>query len=170
MYPAPHGVAAPTEKEARASPCTKPGECGRDERGLPKTARLHRAAGLPTAWKRVSQQHTKCDTTMLAPKVKGKKPQAGPSLDPEMGEVLTDALDSRHKSTDAFKEDLVDAFNRMPPEAKASAAAICRDMGNEAVKSERWEEAVEHYTSVLSAYPHDHEVPPSGRQPCSRHP
>ena len=95
---------------------------------------------------------------MLAPKVKGKKPQAGPSLDPEMGEVLTDALDSRHKSTDAFKEDLVDAFNRMPPEAKASAAAICRDMGNEAMKKERWEDAAEHYTSVLAAFPQDHEV------------
>jgi len=94
----------------------------------------------------------------LAPKVKHKKPSAGPQLDQEVAEILIDALDSRHKSSETFNEDLVEAFKRIPKENIEAAAAVCRDLGNEAVKSERWDDALEHYTSVLSAYPHDHEV------------
>lgn len=94
----------------------------------------------------------------LAPKVKHKKPTAGPLLDVEVAEILNDALDSRHKSSDTYAEDLVEAFKRIPKENIEAAAAVCRDLGNEAVKSERWDDAIEHYTSVLSAYPQDHEV------------
>ena len=69
----------------------------------------------------------------LAPKVKGKKPVGcGGQMDDEMDEVLADALDSRHKSADGFREDLQEAFDRMPDEQKAHAAAVCRDLGNEA--------------------------------------
>ena len=35
---------------------------------------------------------------------------------------------------------------------------MLRVMANEAMKSERYDEAVEHYTSVLAAHPADHEV------------
>lgn len=95
----------------------------------------------------------------LAPKVKGKKPVGcGGQMDDEMNEVLADALDNRHKSADGFREDLQEAFDRMPEEQKAHAAAVCRDLGNEAMGKERWEEAAGHYTSVLAAFPHDHEV------------
>lgn len=94
----------------------------------------------------------------LAPKVKNKKPTVGPQLDADIVEILNDALDARHKSRDTFNEDLVEAFKRIPKKNIEVAAAVCRDLGNEAVKSERWMDAVEHYTSVLSAYPQDHEV------------
>ena len=97
--------------------------------------------------------------SQLAPKWgTGSKSMQGPPLDEEYAEVLSDALDSRHKSKENYNEDLVDAFNQMPAGAMERAAAICRDMANEAAKKERWEDAAEHYTSVLAAYPHDHEV------------
>ena len=94
----------------------------------------------------------------LAPKVKHSRPSAGPQLDAELAEILRDALDARHKSSESFAEDLTEAFKRLPKENIEAAAAVCRDLGNEAVKAERWEDALEHYTSVLAAYPHDHEV------------
>ena len=95
----------------------------------------------------------------LAPKVKNNKPKGiQSSLDPEQAEILHDALDSRNKSAESFKEDLVDAFNALTPEQIASAAAVCRDLGNEAARNERWEDAAEHYTSVLAGFPNDHEV------------
>eukprot|EP00316_Scyphosphaera_apsteinii_P022876 CAMPEP_0119341952 /NCGR_PEP_ID=MMETSP1333-20130426/103705_1 /TAXON_ID=418940 /ORGANISM="Scyphosphaera apsteinii, Strain RCC1455" /LENGTH=1126 /DNA_ID=CAMNT_0007354061 /DNA_START=48 /DNA_END=3428 /DNA_ORIENTATION=+ len=94
----------------------------------------------------------------LAPKVKGRKPKAGPALGEEFAEVLSDAINPHGKTAESYNEDIVDAFNQMPKEAIENAAALCRDMGNDAAKKEDWETAAGHYTSVLAAYPHDHEV------------
>ena len=45
----------------------------------------------------------------LAPKVKNRKPSAGPQLDAEVAEILSDALDPRNKSADTYNEDIVEA-------------------------------------------------------------
>ena len=63
-----------------------------------------------------------------------------------------------HKSKEGAMEDLQEAFNQIPREQIEHAAAVCRDLGNEAVKAGRHEEAAEHYTSVLAGCPGDHEV------------
>ena len=73
-------------------------------------------------------------------------------------EVLNDALDMKNKSSEGAMEDLQEAFQQIPKEQLAHAAAVCRDLGNEAVKAGKHEEAAEHYTSVLAAFPGDHEV------------
>lgn len=73
-------------------------------------------------------------------------------------EVLSDALDNSHKSAEGALEDIKEAFNAIPKEQLEHAAAVCRDLGNEAVKAGRHEEAAEHYTSCLAARPYDHEV------------
>lgn len=79
-------------------------------------------------------------------------------MDEDHHEVLQDALDMRNKSGEGAYEDLQEAFNQIPREQLEHAAAVCRDMGNEAVKAGKHEEAAEHYTSVLAAFPADHEV------------
>ena len=81
-----------------------------------------------------------------------------PPMDAETHEVLSDAIDTRHKSSEGALEDIKEAFNQIPKDQLEHAAAVCRDMGNEAVKAGKHEEAAEHYTSVLTARPHDHEV------------
>ena len=86
------------------------------------------------------------------------RPSAGPLLPEDAAEVLTDALDSRNKTAESYNEDLAEAFKSLPRENIEAAAAVCRDMGNEAMKNQRYDEAVHHYTSVLAAHPHDHEV------------
>ena len=79
-------------------------------------------------------------------------------MDDDTHEVLGDALDTRHKSAEGAYEDLQEAFNQIPRDQLEHAAAVCRDLGNEAVKAGKHEEAAEHYTSVLAAFPSDHEV------------
>ena len=102
----------------------------------------------------------------LAPKLEQLGSTVSKPVDEDMVEVINDALDDRHKSSDTFKEDLLDAFHQMPqascrhaavrmhvPSANeflrswqdsiTRAAALCRDLGNEAMKRERWDEAVE---------------------------
>ena len=79
-------------------------------------------------------------------------------MDAERSEIVHDALDMRHKSADTAIDDLQEAFNQIPKEQLEHAAAVCRDLGNEAVRAGRHEEAAEHYTSVLAARPTDHEV------------
>ena len=86
------------------------------------------------------------------------KPTVGPDLEEDVAEILHDALDSRYKSAEGYAEDIQEAFRALPRENIEAAAAICRDLGNEAIKNERYDEAVEHYTSVLAAHPRDHEV------------
>ena len=90
-------------------------------------------------------------------KVKGPPPPSAP-MDEDNHEILRDAIDMRHKSAESAVEDLQEAFDQIPKEQLEHAAAVCRDMGNEAVKAGRHEEAAEHYTSVLAARPADHEV------------
>ena len=89
-----------------------------------------------------------------------KKKFAGPTADlpEEVAEVLRDALDASHKSKETFVEDIHEAFKQLPKENIDAACAMLRDQGNEAVKSERYDEACGHYTSVLAAYPKDHEA------------
>lgn len=84
--------------------------------------------------------------------------QPAAPLDDEVHEVVADALNTRHKSAESAEEDLREAFHKIPRENIESVALVMRDMGNEAVKAERWEEAVEHYTAVLAAHPTDHEI------------
>jgi len=79
-------------------------------------------------------------------------------LDDEVHEVIADALDTRYKSKETAEEDIKEAFHKIPRENIESVALVLRDMANEAAKAERWDEAVEHYTSVLAAHPADHEV------------
>ena len=79
-------------------------------------------------------------------------------LDDDVHEVIADALDTRYKSKESAEEDIKEAFHKIPRENIESVALVLRDMANEAMKSERWDEAVEHYTSVLAAHPTDHEV------------
>jgi len=86
------------------------------------------------------------------------KPQAGPDLPEDVAEVLHDALEGRHRSAESYEEDVREAFQALPKANIEAAAAVCHDMGNEAMKSERYQEAVDHYTSVLAAHPHDNEV------------
>ena len=86
------------------------------------------------------------------------KPQAGPDLPEDVAEVLHDALEGRHRSAESYEEDVREAFQALPKANIDAAAAVCHDMGNEAMKSERYQEAVDHYTSVLAAHPHDNEV------------
>ncbi len=85
-------------------------------------------------------------------------PGPAPPMDDDAKEVITDALDTKHKSSEGALEDIQEAFKQIPKEQLEHAAAVCRDMGNEAVKAGRHEEAAEHYTSVLAAKPYDHEV------------
>ena len=87
-----------------------------------------------------------------------RKPQPAPELPEDVAEVLHDALEGRHRSAESYEEDVRDAFQALPKANIEAAAAVCHDMGNEAMKSERYQEAVDHYTSVLAAHPHDHEV------------
>ena len=47
-------------------------------------------------------------------------------------------------------EDLQEAFNQIPKEQLAHAAAVCRDLGNEAVKAGKHEDAVAGYSAALS--------------------
>lgn len=86
------------------------------------------------------------------------KPTAGPDLPEDVAEVLNDALDSRHKSAESYAQDVKEAFQVLPKENIEAAAAVLHDMANEAMKNQRYDEAAEHYTSVLAAHPHDHEV------------
>ena len=79
-------------------------------------------------------------------------------MDADTHEVLADAIDTRDKSAEGAVEDLEEAFKQIPKEQLEHAAMICRDLGNEAVKAGKHEEAAGHYTSVLAARPHDHEV------------
>jgi tetratricopeptide (TPR) repeat protein len=79
-------------------------------------------------------------------------------MDDETAEVLKDAMDGRHKSSEGQSEDIVEAFNQIPRDQLERAAAICKELGNEAMKSGRHDEAVEHYTSCLAGFPADHEV------------
>ena len=79
-------------------------------------------------------------------------------MDAEAAEILSDAMEMRHKSQEGALEDIQEAFNQIPREQLEHAAAVCRDLGNEAVKAGKHEEAAEHYTSVLAARPDDHEV------------
>ena len=81
-----------------------------------------------------------------------------PPLEDEVAEKLKDALDGRYKDKETFEEDVKEAFHSLPKENIENAAAILRDLGNEAMKSCRYDEAVAHYTSVLAAYPSDHEI------------
>ena len=104
----------------------------------------------------------------LAPKVSSSKPRAGAPLDESLSALLASALSGEHKSADTYKQDIVDAFESVPKAQLEQAAAVCRDLGNEAVKNERWEEAHERYTSVLAAFPHDHEVL-ANRSMCALH-
>ena len=90
--------------------------------------------------------------------------KAKPSIAPTapMGEdeheAIQDALSMGNKSAESALEDIQEAFNQIPKEQLAHAAAVCRDLGNEAVKAGKHEEAAEHYTSCLAAFPSDHEV------------
>lgn len=79
-------------------------------------------------------------------------------LEPDVAEVINDALDTRYKSKESVNEDIMEAFHKIPKDKLESIALMLRDMGNEAMKSERWDEAVEHYTSVLACQPREHEV------------
>lgn len=79
-------------------------------------------------------------------------------LEDDVQEVLQDALDNRYKSKESAEEDIKEAFNKIPRENINSVAAMLREMASEEMKAERWSDAVEHYTSVLAAHPHDHEV------------
>ena len=90
--------------------------------------------------------------------LKREVPVPAPPLDADALEVISDALDTSHKSSEGAIEDINEAFKQIPKEQLEHAAAVCRDMGNEAVKAGRHEEAAEHYTSVLAAKPYDHEV------------
>eukprot|EP00965_Chrysotila_dentata_P073438 2425673-Pleurochrysis_carterae.AAC.4 len=82
-------------------------------------------------------------------------PEAAAPLSNDLQEVLQDALDSRHKSGDTYREDLADAFAQVPQETIAHAAALCRELGNEAMKKERWDEAVECVPTLLGCVGHD---------------
>ena len=62
-------------------------------------------------------------------------------MDAERSEIVHDALDMRHKSADTAIDDLQEAFNQIPKEQLEHAAAVCRDLGNEAVRAGRHEEA-----------------------------
>ena len=95
---------------------------------------------------------------MPAQKHSRSVPAPTASMDDDTSEVITDALDMKNKSSEGAYEDLQEAFKQIPKEQLAHAAAVCRDLGNEAVKAGRHEEAAEHYTSVLAGFPHDHEV------------
>ena len=79
-------------------------------------------------------------------------------MDEDQHEVLKDALDMSNKSSEGALEDMQEAFRQIPREQLEHAAAVCRDLGNEAVRAGKHEEAAEHYTSVLAAFPADHEV------------
>ena len=79
-------------------------------------------------------------------------------MDADQYEVMSDAIDTRHKSSESALEDMQEAFNQIPRDQLEHAAAVCRDLGNEAVKAGKHEEAAEHYTSALAAFPADHEV------------
>lgn len=79
-------------------------------------------------------------------------------LDDDVQEVLTDALRTDGKDSASALEDIKDAFAKIPKENLDEVAAVLRDMGNQAVDAGRFDEAVEHYTSVLAAHPADHEV------------
>ena len=81
-----------------------------------------------------------------------------PPLDADVSEVLNDALDTRYKSSESALEDIQEAFNKIPRQNIESIAAMMRDMANEEMRSERYADAAEHYTSVLAAHPADHEV------------
>ena len=70
----------------------------------------------------------------LAPKLEATR--EGPPLEDDLHEVLADALDGKHKSAETYNEDLQDAFQQMPREAVARAAAMCRDLADEAMKRE----------------------------------
>jgi tetratricopeptide (TPR) repeat protein len=89
-----------------------------------------------------------------------KKPSVSnmPPLDADVSEVLNDALDTRYKSSESALEDIQEAFNKIPRQNIESIAAMMRDMANEEMRSERYADAAEHYTSVLAAHPADHEV------------
>eukprot|EP00966_Prymnesium_polylepis_P113866 2631974-Prymnesium_polylepis.1 len=66
-------------------------------------------------------------------------------IDDDVHEVIADALDTRYKSDESALEDIKEAFHKIPRENIESVALVLRDMANEAVKSERWAEAAEHY-------------------------
>lgn len=95
---------------------------------------------------------------MPAKKHSASVPAPTSSMGEDATEVLSDALDMMNKSSEGAYEDIQEAFKQIPKEQLAHAAAICRDLGNEAVKAGRHEEAAEHYTSCLAAFPADHEV------------
>ena len=79
-------------------------------------------------------------------------------MDQDTSEVLNDALDMSNKSAEGAVEDMQEAFKQIPRDQLEHAAAVCREMGNEAVRAGKHEEAAGHYTSVLAAKPDDHEV------------
>ena len=76
-----------------------------------------------------------------------RKPQPAPELPEDVAEVLHDALEGRHRSAESYEEDVRDAFQALPKANIEAAAAVCHDMGNEAMKSEKYNQAVSHCES-----------------------
>ena len=95
------------------------------------------------------------------------KPGPAPDLDDDIAEVLRDSMDSTGKSAEGFAEDMIEAFEKLPQENIDAAAAMCKDMGNECMRSARYEEAARHYTSALAGHPADHELLATAASPTS---
>ena len=71
------------------------------------------------------------------------RPQPVSAMDEDTHEVVADALNMRDKSSEGALDDIKEAFDQIPREQIEHAAAVCRDLGNEAFKAGKHEEAAE---------------------------